>query len=147
MASAEELRETIRGALLPLRAAIEGAGADWERAPAAGGEPGESGEESWSARQAAEHVIGADYAFARAIAGALERDPVERPELTLPSAADALAALEDSSAALDAAVATLGDAQLGAETRFGRSVEWVLELAAAHRLEHAAQIEALGGSG
>ena len=92
-------------------------------------------------------MIGADYAFARAVAGALGRDPVERPELTLVSAAEALAALEDSSAALGAAVAAITDAQLETETRFGRSVGWVLELAGAHRREHAAQIEALGSSG
>ena len=145
MASADELREAIGGALPRLRAAIEGAGADWERVPQPGGDSDD--EENWSARQAAEHVIGADYAFARALAGALGGDPVERPELTLPSAAEALAALEDSSAALDASVAAITDAQLEAETRFGRTVGWVLELAGAHRLEHAAQIEALGSSG
>ena len=143
MASADELREAIRGALSPLRSAIEGASEDWERLPDAGDD---SGEESWSARQAAEHVIGADYAFARAVDGVLGRDPVERPELTLPSAADALAALEASSAALDASVAALTDAQLEAETRFGRTVGWVLDLAGAHRLEHAAQIEARASS-
>lgn len=145
MASADELREAMRGALSPLRAAIEGAGADWERAPAPGGDSDD--EENWSPRQAAEHVIGADYAFARAVDGALGRDPAERPELTLLSAADALRALEDSAAALDASVAALTDAQLEAETRFGRTVGWVLELAGAHRLEHAAQIAALGSSG
>ncbi len=147
MVGADELRQAIRGALPPLRVAIEGAGADWERAPAPSDGSRESGEEDWSARQAAEHVIGAEYAFARAIDGALGRESLERPEIELPSAAEALAALEASSAALDAAVATLSDEQLKVETRFGRTVEWVAELAASHRSEHAAQIEALGTGG
>ncbi len=143
MASAEQLREASRGALAPLRAAIEGADSDWERVPAPGDGSDEGGEESWSARQAAEHVIGADYAFARAIGGALGQEAVERPEMTLPSAREALAALAESSAVLDAALAAVTDAELEVETRFGRTVAWVAELAATHRLEHAGQIEAL----
>ena len=143
MASAEQLREAARAALPPLRAAIEGAGPAWERVPAPGDGPGGGDEENWSPRQAAEHVIGADYAFARAIGRALGQEAAERPELELPSAREALAALADSSAALAAALAAVTDAELEVETRFGRSVAWVAELAAAHRLEHAGQIEAL----
>jgi hypothetical protein len=150
MATAAELREAIGAALPGLRAAIEGAGEAWERVPPpsaaapAGAESGESGEEDWSPREATEHVVRADYSFAGAIAAAIGGEVPERPELALASPAEALAALDRSAAALDAAVAPLTDDQLEASTRYERPVQWVAELAANHRREHAQQIGAAG---
>ena len=144
MATAAELREAIGAALPGLRAAIEGAGEAWERVPPPSAPATESGEEDWSPREATEHVVRADYSFAGAIAAAIGGDVPERPELALASPAEALAALDRSAAALDAAVAPLTDDQLEAWTRYERPVQWVAELAANHRREHAQQIGAAG---
>lgn len=143
MASAGELREAIGAALPALRAAIEGVDAGWERVSRPSAPPAESGEDDWSPREAAEHVIRAEYSFARTIAAALGHDVAERPEIELASPAEALVALERSAATLDAAMALLTDGQEEVETRYGRPVEWVAELAASHRLEHAGQIRAV----
>ncbi len=142
MATAGELREAIGAALPGLRAAIEGAGEAWERVPPPSAAATESGEADWSPREATEHVIRADYSFAGAIAGAIGAEVPERPELALASAAEASAALDRSAAALDAALASLTDAQLDAPTRYERPVQWVAELAVSHRREHAGQIGA-----
>lgn len=144
MATAAELREAIGAALPGLRAAIEGAGEAWERVPPPSAAASESGEEDWSPREATEHVVRSDYSFAGAIAAAIGGDVPERPELALASPAEALAALDGSAAALDAAVAPLTDDQLEASTRYERPVQWVAELAARHRREHAQQISAAG---
>ena len=147
MAVAVELREAIGSVLPALRAAIEGAGGMWERVPppsAAAPAGTESGEEDWSPREVTEHVIRADYSFAGAIAAAIGGEVPERPELALASPAEALAALERSAAVLDAAVAPLADDQLDVQTRYERPVQWVAELAANHRREHAQQIGAAG---
>ena len=149
MASAGELREAIAAALPALRAAIKGVGEDWARVPTPSGAApagAESGEADWSPREAAEHVIRADYSFAGAIAAAVGGEVPERPELALASPAEALAALDRSAAALDAAVASLTDGQLEAPTRYERPVRWVAELAANHRREHAEQIGAARGA-
>jgi hypothetical protein len=135
MASPEELRTRISTGQVALRAAIAGAGDVWEKAP----DDGSEGEESWSPRQVAEHVIGSEAYFAGAIAGAIEQSGPERAELSLASTEEALAAFDSAVASTDQVYAALADDDLAKEIGSG-TVESLLEIHAGHELDHAQQI-------
>lgn len=135
MATAEELRTSISAGQAALREAIAGAGDVWENAP----DDGSEGEESWSPRQAAEHVIGSEVFFAGAIAGAIDQSGPERAELSLASTEEALAALTAAVAASEQVYAALTDDDLAKEVGSG-TVESLLEIHAGHGLDHAQQI-------
>ena len=136
MASLDELRRAITEARAELLTAAALAAATWEQARG----PESSGEEGWSPRQAAEHAIGADTAFARAVADAVGLAPPPRQTIELATA--------DAAASVSADVAKLADAVYGAvepthleiATRFAGNVEGVLRVAAGHLQEHAKQI-------
>ncbi len=135
MASADDLRTRISSGQVSLRAAIAGARGVWENAP----DDGSEGEESWSPRQVAEHVIGAEAYFAGAVAGAIEQSGPERAELSLASTDEALTALDSAVAAADQVYAALADDDLAKEIG-GGTVESLLEIHAGHELDHAQQI-------
>ena len=136
MASLDELRGAIREARAALLEAADPAAATWEQARG----PESSGEEGWSPRQAAEHAISADTAFARAIADAVGLDAPPRPtvELTTPDVAVTVSA--DVAKLADAVYEALESTHLEIETRFAGNVEGVLRFAAEHLQEHARQI-------
>ena len=137
MPAAEEIRGGLSENRELLRAAIADAEARWEQSPA----PEAEGEESWSPRQVAEHVIGAERFFASRTAQTLEREGPETGELSLASAADALAALSEVSETADAVYATLSDADLEKDTGRG-PLSGLLEIAVGHLANHAEQIRA-----
>ena len=136
MASLDELRAAIERGRSGLRQAIEAAAPGWEqtRRP----RPGE--EEVWSPRTTAEHVIGAEVAFAATIARAIGAEPPKRPKLVLETPHDALSALSEAEQLAGPVLDALEPAQLGLETRFADNVEGVLRVAAGHLREHARQI-------
>jgi hypothetical protein len=137
MVSADDLRTRISSGQVALRAAIAGASVVWENAP----EDGSEGEESWSPRQVAEHVIGAEAYFAGAIAGVIDQSGPERAELSLASTDEALAALDSAVVAADQVYAAVADDDLAKELGSG-TVESLLEIHAGHELDHAQQIAA-----
>jgi uncharacterized damage-inducible protein DinB len=137
MVSADDLRTRISSGQVALRAAIAGASAVWENAP----EDGSEGEESWSPRQVAEHVIGAEAYFAGAIAGVIDQSGPESAELSLASTDEALAALDSAVVAADQVYAAVADDDLAKELGSG-TVESLLEIHAGHELDHAQQIAA-----
>jgi uncharacterized damage-inducible protein DinB len=120
-----------------LRESIAAAGAVWENAP----DDGSEGEESWSPRQVAEHVIGAEMFFAGAIAGVIDQSGPESAELSLASTDDALQALDTAITATTQVYAALTDDDLPKEVGSG-TVESLLEIHAGHELDHAQQIAA-----
>ena len=136
MVSADDLRTRISSGQVALRAAIAGASVVWENAP----EDGSAGEESWSPRQVAEHVIGAEAYFAGAIAGVIDQSGPERAELSLASTDEALAALDSAVVAADQVYAAVADDDLAKE--LGSGTVSLLEIRAGHELDHAQQIAA-----
>ena len=137
MASVEDLRTRISSGQVALREAIAGAGAVWESAP----DDGSEGEESWSPRQVAEHVIGAEVSFAGAIAGVIDQSGPERAELSLASTDEALDAMDTAITATTQVYAALTDDDLPKEVGSG-TVESLLGIHAGHELDHAQQIAA-----
>ena len=94
----------------------------------------------WSPRRAAEHVIGADVAFAATVARAIGAEPPQRPALVLETPEAALRALSEAEQLAAPVLDTLESTHLELVTRYADNVEGVLRLAAGHLREHARQI-------
>ena len=106
------------------------------------------GEDAWSAREAAQHVIGAELYYANAVCEACGYDGPESPfasglELASPEAASA--ALAQATAAADSKIqhVSAGDLERSHE-RMGPLPD-VFESWSGHLRDHAAQITAAGG--
>ena len=143
MPTPDEVRADVAAARDELAAALSAApAATWERAPASG-----EGEDAWSAREAAQHVIGAEMYFASAVCEACGYDGPESPfpgglELASPEAASAT--LDQAAAAADSKMrhVTAGDLERSHE-RMG-PLPAIFESWSGHLREHAAQIAAAG---
>ena len=143
MPTPDEVRADVAAARAELASALAAAPSDaWERKPESG-----EGEDAWSAREAAQHVIGAEMYFASAVCEACGYDGPESPfadglELASPEAASA--ALEQAAAAADSKVqhVTAGDLERSHE-RMG-PLPAIFESWSGHLRDHAAQITAAG---
>lgn len=144
MPTPDEIRADLGAARDALAAALSAAPADtWERKPESG-----EGEDAWSAREAAQHVIGAELYYTNAVCEACGYDGPDSPfagglELASPAAAgDALA---QAIAAADSKIqyVTAGDLERSHE-RMGPLPD-VFESWTGHLRDHAAQITAAGG--
>jgi hypothetical protein len=133
MASAEELRTAIDSSREALRRAIEDAAGTWEQAP--------PGDEEWSPRQAAEHVIGSELIFASLLAGIVDSSAPERRQFALASADEALAALSEVAGASGGVFASVADADLETPAPYMDDVAGVMRLVATHIDEHVQQIQ------
>lgn len=142
MATPDELRTAIAEGRATLRAALAAAnGAAWEMEPGSG-----EGEAAWSARQAAEHVIGAEAFFTNAVCTACGYPGVEFTNRSYATPAAATAALAEVSALTDAKLKHVTESDLGhLHDRFG-SVEGLMKTSAGHLRDHAAQILAAAKS-
>ena len=144
MPTPDEVRADLSAARDELAAALSAAPADtWERKPESG-----EGEDAWSAREAAQHVIGAELYYTNAVCEACGYDGPESPfagglELASPEAANA--ALTQAAAAADSKIqhVTAGDLERSHE-RMGPLPD-VFESWTGHLRDHAAQITAAGG--
>ncbi len=136
MASLDELRTAVAQGRSALRQAVEVATEGWEqtRSP----RPGE--DEAWSPRETAEHAIGAEVAFAGAVAEAIGSERPPRTPLVLETPEAALSAIDEAALLADPVFEALEPRHLEMETRFADNVEGVLRLAAGHLREHAQQI-------
>ena len=141
MPSLAELRAARAAARADLLTALRDAGPAWQRRPAGG-----SGEDAWSPRQAAEHVVGTVPLFARAVCRATFRPPPESDldsrNLQLPTAGDALFALGRVTEYDDAALRGLTSDDLARPHERFATVAGLIETATHHLREHAAQIRA-----
>jgi hypothetical protein len=137
--SPKELRQAITEARAELQAAFHAAHEAWEKQP-----PHGEGEEAWSPRQVAEHVVGAELYFASAISQACGAPKLElqKPDVATPAAA--AASLTRYSAACDNILRHVSDADLAKTHEFGRfgptSVHRLMEILAHHTRDHASQI-------
>lgn len=139
MATPDELRAAIAAAREDLKSAIAGAGDTWEKKPAAG-----EGEDAWSPRQVAEHVIAADVFFASHVCKCCGYPGLDLSELSFATPADALAGLDEAAAKSDGRLKYVSDKDLEAKSeRFNTDVAGVLGVLAHHIQDHAAQIRSV----
>lgn len=138
-----QLRDEIAQAYEGYLAELKEAGPHWERKPDSGGE----GEDAWSARQVAEHIVSSTTFFASGIARTIgvEGPAVQQPAFA--SADDATAAMPAVQQQLGAVLEQVTDAQLDIEREFGplgkSTLERVVAICAHHLADHANQLRAL----
>lgn len=143
MPTPDEARAALGAARDELAAALGAAPADtWERKPESG-----EGEDAWSAREAAQHVVGAELYFAGAVCEACGYDGPESPfaaglELASPEAATA--ALAQAVAAADSKIRHVTAEDLARSHERMGPLPDVFESWAGHVRDHAAQIAAAG---
>jgi hypothetical protein len=139
MANPNDLRGDLVEARADLQAAFHAAHQAWDRAPSAG-----QGEEAWSPRQAAEHVIGVEVYFTSNIAVACGAPAIETPVVNCATPADAAAALTRVSALCDRTLRHISETDLSKTYQNNRgesrTVEQALTTMASHAREHAQQI-------
>jgi hypothetical protein len=138
MASPDEMRAAIKVGRETLGAAIAGSADNWERQPESG-----EGEDAWSPRQVAEHVIGAQLYFANAVCEACGYEGPESPfdgALSLATPADAQTALEQASEAAHAKIKYVTEEDLAHTHESMGTVEGVMASDAYHLLDHAFQL-------
>jgi hypothetical protein len=144
MATPDELRAEIALARDELRDVLRGVDKDWEKEPESG-----EGEDAWSARQAAEHVVRAEVFYARMVSSTCAREAPENPWADgpppLPTPADALRALDQAVAIADAELALVTEADLPRPHERWGSLEEILAGDARHIRDHAAQIRTAAG--
>lgn len=131
MATPDELRGAIESARETFRSAVEAASSSWEQSP---------GGEEWSPRQAAEHTVGVEYAYARAAAETMQSRAPDRPELSFASAADALAAEDTAADASNRVLRYIEAGDLRKKAPMSESLEGVMQSIAGHLGEHTEQI-------
>jgi hypothetical protein len=133
MATVKELRDKITANREALKAAIEAASGKWEDASAGDGD-------QRNPRQIAEHAIGADVRYAGNAAAILGGNPVAQQEISLASAQDAVDTITKLGPEVDKRFSWAEDRDLPKQ-RDGRSLESIMESAASHLAEHAAEIK------
>lgn len=145
MATPDELRAGLAAARGDFQGALSTAGANWERKPAASEGEGE-GEETWAARQVAEHVVKVELFFANLICTACGYDGPASPfgdaEIQLPSAAEARTAFDKAVAAADSKINYVTETDLAHKDPKDRTVAEILTMWGGHTKDHAAQVQA-----
>ena len=140
MATPKELRAAIVEGRADFQAALHEAHDAWDRTPQGG-----EGEDAWSPRQVAEHVLNAELFFASNIAQACGAPALERqsPDVATPAAAAASATRFAATCDDILRHVTQDDLAKTRELRIGTlSVEQMLDLLASHARDHAQQIRA-----
>ena len=139
--SPKEARAAIVENRALLQAALHGAATNWERKPEAG-----AGEDAWSPKQTAEHLIDAELFFTSAIAQACGAPALERPKLEVAAPADAAATATRVGATCDNILRHVSDGDLPKTWELrGLGVKSVAEMLAimnSHAQDHVSQIKA-----
>src|SRR5687767_9163717 len=107
MTNAQALHEAIIGARAELHRALHEAHAAWDTRPTAG-----EGEEAWSPREAAAHIILADWFFSNAIGRACGAEKLPEPAVDARTPGEAAAALSRIATHDDAVLRLVRDEQL-----------------------------------
>ena len=141
MPTPDEIRADLGAARSDLAAALRtSAAASWERKPEGG-----EGEDAWSAREAAQHVIGAEIYYATAVCDACGYAGPDSPfdgRLELESPEAAQMALEQAIEAANAKIKYVTETDLAKEHERMGSVLDVFASWTGHVRDHATQIEA-----
>ncbi len=142
MATPKELRQAIVDARADLHSAFHAAHNSWNTKPASG-----AGEDAWSPREAAQHVIGAEVFFASLVAQACGAPPLERQRPDVETPAAAAASLVRFAAMADDVLrhVTAEDLEKTQNSPLGeRTVRQLMEMVASHVHDHANQIRNAG---
>ena len=139
LAPGDALRKNLKEAQGMLRVAMRAAGANWERKPSGSAD----GEARWSARQAAEHVVGAELLIAGLVCEtcgyAKPANPFSGGEISLPSPAASVEALDTVIAATTPTIQQISEAALAKSNLMG-TVESAITNWTSHTRDHADQI-------
>lgn len=132
MATSKELRANITKNREALKSAIEGAASKWEEAKAGDGD-------QRSPREVAEHAFGADQRNASTAAAILGGNPPPAAEASFATAQDAAEAVAKLGPEFDRRYSWAEDRDLS-KGREGNTLEGVMQSAANHLAEHAAEL-------
>lgn len=142
MPTPKELHQAIIDARADLHATLHQVHGTWEVKP-----PSADGEDAWSPKEVAQHVIGAHRFFTNLIVQACGAPPLERAAVDVSTPASAAAALARISAADDALLRYVSEADLSktfAHPRRGpMTVEQFMQLMADHMRDHINQMLAV----
>ncbi len=130
MPTPDELRARIAAGRASLRSAIAAVAGRWDAAPAG----------EWSPRQIAEHAIPMEVAFASDVCAACGYPGLPPWEASYPSAADALANLDEAGAKADGRLKYVSDNDLTMKQADYGDVAGLMAHNADHLEEHAAQM-------
>jgi uncharacterized damage-inducible protein DinB len=135
MSTLEELNNEIRAAREEIKAAIEASASYWERQPPAG-----EGEEAWSPRQVAEHVVTTESVYTNRLLETAGRASIDKVEPSYPTPADAVKGLFDYGATLEQKTKDLTEADLARPHERMGNVAGFFGFRARHLRAHADQI-------
>lgn len=137
MATADELRTRIADGRAAFRAALVAAGDRYEQHPSG------EGEDAWSPRQVAEHLIPVEGYYASQVCKACGYPGLDRVQGNFPTATDAVSAFDDISAKADGRLKYVTEKDLAMpHDRLG-NVEAIIESNIKHLNDHAAQLRAI----
>jgi hypothetical protein len=144
MPSPRELRQSIVDARADLQAALHEVHEKWEVKPASA-----EGEDAWSPKEVAQHVIGADWFFTNLVCQACGAPAMERPSIDASTPARAAASLSRIGAADDALLRHVSEGDLSKTHEHPRrgvmTVEQFMEMMASHTRDHINQMLAAAG--
>lgn len=142
MATPKELRADIVEGRAQVQEALHGAHEAWDRKPA--GSP--EGEDAWSPKQVAQHLVGGEWYWTNEICKACGAPEVARPDLAANTPAQAAATLTRNAPKFDDLLRHVSDTDLekpmGSGAFAGRTVGQVLEMWPSHVRDHINQLKA-----
>ncbi len=135
MKTPDDLRVAIAAARDDLRQALNDVDGRWEANVA-----GSEGEDQWTARRAAEHVISAETYFTTQVCVACGYPGLDSSRLSFASPAEALQALDEVAAKCDGKLKYVTETDLAMKHETWGDVASIMSVAATHLHEHAAQL-------
>ena len=140
MPAPQDMLQQLRQARSDAEAAIIECNEKWEVKPTGG-----EGEDAWSPKEVAQHIVGAEWFFTNLIGQACGAPSMERPQFDVTTPQQAAAALRQVGEGNDTVLNKLteGDLAKTTETRFGtQSVQQLLEMMTNHARDHVNQLRA-----
>ena len=140
MPAPQEMLQQLRQVRSEAEAAIGECNEKWEVKPASG-----EGEDAWSPKEVAQHIVGADWFFTNNIAQACGAPATERPQIDVSTPQAAAQSLRQIGEADDKILSkvTEGDLSKTFETRLGTmTVQQMLEMMTSHARDHINQLRA-----
>lgn len=143
MADPKELRQTVIETRAEAQKAFHEAHERWDVKPGGATE----GEEAWSPREVAQHMIGAEWYFTNLVVQACGAPAMERPKLDVTTPGDAAATYTRVGAANDAMLRHVSQDDLSktidTKTPLGEApVEKIIDLLVHHGRDHIEQLRA-----
>jgi uncharacterized damage-inducible protein DinB len=142
MATPDELRAALEEARKEFRTALPEVDGAWEQQPASG-----EGEEAWSPRQVAQHVVAAEAYFTTAVCTACGYPGVDQVNPDYANATAALSAFDEVVEMCNKKLKYVTETDLEKTHERWGNVEQIMQINAGHLRDHAAQMRAAAGVG